>query len=396
MVDRGTVLKVTGIPNADDLAAVQKGQFWAKPGDTQPGLYDLYYEVEYFGKMSGMATDVPIKGYVYSSWLALNGTPAAPSQATQNNNWMSAIPERGQTGNRDEIIKAATAIKAEREGIEARAFSAVKKDGPTKPRDGLQSKEDARTKAYAAWLDAPDTRPSLATSTSDIRWLAFKGVFAGEGNPSTIMTYDNTNITWGVGFSGAGRPGVGATEQMMARLFNQSAASRDALWRAGITVDGTQLIAVRIDNAATGKAVKLRGTQAENFVREQESLLSLMTNVTLGLHTAGQQDPDAVVRQQNLDAQFETFLNNTLAGSAGIIDGMSNDPKAAAVAAHSVHSGQHGWGQYRSVTSLAGVQSAIDNRIAAMKKQNADAKAVGKKLKFSFIVPRSQIEANIK
>jgi len=119
------------------------------------------------------------------------------------------------------------------------------------------------------------------------------------------------------------------------------------------------MVAVRIIDAAGGKAEKLRGTTAENFVRDQQDLLSLMTNVTIGLHKAGQTDPDETVRQQNLDAQFETFLNNTLAGSEGIIDGMSKDAYAAAVAAHSVHTGQHGWGQYRGVTGIAGVEAAI-------------------------------------
>jgi hypothetical protein len=189
---------------------------------------------------------------------------------------------------------------------------------------------------------------------------------------------------------------VGLTEQMMARLFNQSAESRDAFWRAGITVVGTEMVAVRIKNAAAGQAEKLRGTTAENYVRQQQDLLSLMTNVTIGLHQAGQKDPNEYVRQANLDAQFETFLNNTLAGSDGIIEGMSQDPYAAAVAAHSVHTGQHGWGQYRGVKDISGVEAAIRTRIAAMEKQNVDEKAKTGKPKFSFIVPLSQIEANIK
>ena len=308
--------------------------------------------------------------------------------------WLASLTtDKGDTA---AITKAATAIEAERKGIERRAFRTVEKDAPTVPRSGLMSKEDARTKAYRTWLDATDTRPVLAKSADDIRWRAFRKLFDAEGDPSKIMTYDATNITWGVGFSGAGKPGVGATEQMMARLFNQSKISRDAFWRAGITVVGTELIAVRINNAAAGRAEKLHGTLAENFVREQQDLLSLMTNITIGIHQAGQKDPDQTVRQQNLDAQFETFINNTLAGSDGIIDKMSNDAYAAAVAAHSVHSGQHGWGQYKGVTGIAGVEAAIRARIKNMEDQNAAAKAAGQKRKFSFIIPLSQIEANIK
>ncbi len=394
-VNQGTQLKVTGKPKDDDLEKVKKGQYWAKPGDTTPGLYDLYYQVEYFGRMSGGAQDQPIKGYVYTSWLSLTAQPVGPSQAMTANDWMTAIPDQGQTGDAAAITKAATAIAAERKGIEARAFIDVQKKGATIPRSGVMSKDDARTLTYKAWLAAPDTRPSLAKDTNDIRWRAFKRVFAAEGDPSKIMTYDATNITWGVGFSGAGRPGVGQTEQMMARLFNQSDASRDAFWRAGITVVGTEMVAVKIVDAAAGKAEKLHGTKAENYVRDQKELLSLMTNVTIGLDQPGQKDPNEYVRQQNLNAQFETFLHNTLLGSEGIIEGMTGDETAAAVAAHSVHTGQHSWGQYKGVTGLSGVEAAIRARISVLEKQNAEEVAKTGKPKFSFIVPLSQIKANI-
>lgn len=389
IVDQGTQLKVTAKPSDEDLEVIKKGEFWTKPDIPRP---ELFYEVEYFGRMRGGAIDEPIKGYVLTNWISIGGQPAGPSKAMTDNDWMTVIPDQGTKGNTEAISKSAKAIEAERKGIESRPFSFVAKEGDTKPREGLMSKEDERTKAYKTWLDAPDTRPSLAKGTDDIRWLAFKNVFAGEGDPSKIMTYDKTNITWGVGFSGAGNPGVGMTEQMMARLFNQSAESRDAFWRAGITVVGTEMVAVRIINAEAGKAEKLRGTKAENFVREQKQLLSLMTNVTIGLHQRDQKDPDEIVRQENLDAQFETFLHNTLKGSEGIIDGMKGDPIAAAVAAHSVHTGQHSWGQYKGVTGLAGVEAAIRTRIKFLENK----KATDKDSKIGFIYPLDQIEAHIK
>ena len=398
-VDQGTQLKVTGKPKDEDLEKVRKGQYWFKKGDTKPGLYDLYYQVEYFGRMgrpAGVLQDQPIKGYVYTSWLSLTAQPAGPSQAMTNNDWMTIIPEHGQKGDAAAIATSAKAIADERKGIEARAFMNIAKQGSTIPRAGVMSKDDAATLAYKAWLNKADTRPSIAKDANDIRWRAFKRVFPAEGDPSKIMTYDDTNITWGVGFSGAGAPGVGQTEQMMARLFNQSAESRDAFWRAGITVVGTEMVAVKIMDAAAGQAEKLHGTKAENYVREQKELLSLMTNVTLGLIQPGQKEPNAYVRQKNLDAQFETFLHNTLQGSEGIIEGMSGDEVAAAVAAHSVHSGQHSWGQYKGVSDITGVEAAIDARIKVMEQQNKDAADKKEKPKFPFIIPRSQIEAHIK
>jgi len=386
-VNQGIQLKVTGKPTDADLELIKKADFWTQPGATRP---ELFYEVEYFGRMRGGAIDEPIKGYVLTNWITIGGQPAGPSAAVTANDWMSAIPDQGKTGDTAVIAKSAQAIEAERKGIERRAFSTVTAAPPTIPREGLMSKEDPKTKAYKTWLDAADTRPSLAKDVNDIRWLAFKKVFDAEGDPSKIMTYDFTNITWGVGFSGAGNPGVGMTEQMMARLFNQSAESRDAFWRAGITVVGTEMVAVKITDAAAGKAEKLRGTKAENFVRDQQDLLSLMTNVTIGLHKAGQTDPDEFVRQKNLDAQFETFIHNTLRNSEGIIDKMKNDPYAAAVAAHSVHTGQHTWGQYNGVTGIAGVEAAIKARIKSLEDKKAKGEKVG------FIIPLDQIKANIK
>lgn len=395
VVDQGTKLHITGKPKDTDLENVKKGQFWAKPGDTQPGLYDLYYEVEYFGKMgrgAQGAEDRPIRGYVFTGWLSLTAQPAGPSQAMTTNDWMTAIPYHGQKGTPAAIATAAKAILAERTGIEQHEFLPVSERKPRIPRSGYQSKKGARTETYKAWIDAPDTRPALARGANDIRWRVFKKLFEAEGYPWAVMTYDYTNITWGVGFSGAG--GVGMTEQMMARLFNQSAASRDAFWRAGISVVGTELVAVKILDANADKAEKLRGTAAENYVREHKELLSLMTNVTLGFDRPGQQNPNEVVRQENLNAQFETFLNNTLAGSEGIIDGMANDLTAAAVAAHSVHTGDHGWGQYRGVTNISGVEAAINAQIKVLEKRKAEAIARGESPRYIYSL--AQIEANIK
>lgn len=374
-VQKGTQLRVTG---------------YGTPVDSGLDIYDLYYQVEYFGKMSGMwhagaRVDRPIKGYVDASFLDLYGVPLGPSQAMGENDWMTIIPDPYHKGDPDAIAKSALAIEKERKDIEERNFLPVAEGGPKVPREGMMSnkKEDARIQSYILWLKQEDTRPRLATGKDDIRWLAFKKFFDAEGLPSHIMTYDWTNITWGVGFSGSGRGGTGQTEQMMVRLFNQSPASRDALWRAGITVKGLRMVVVKIIDASTGKAHKLWGTMAENYVREQKGLMSLMSNVTIGLHMPGQQSPDEAVRQQNLDAQFETFVNNTLVDSEGIIDQMK--PTAAAVAAHSVLSDQHRWSQYEGVTSLEGVRAVIRWRVAQMKASG----------KYSYVYTLEDIEANI-
>jgi|SRR5829696_3214609 len=54
VVNQGTQLKVTGKPKDEDLKLIQKGDFWTKPDVRRP---ELFYEVEYFGRMRGGATD---------------------------------------------------------------------------------------------------------------------------------------------------------------------------------------------------------------------------------------------------------------------------------------------------------------------------------------------------
>jgi hypothetical protein len=343
------------------------------------------YVVEYDGRMTSQGSQ-KTDGLVRLSDLAVSSKgPAQPekSAAMTGNDWMALIPG----GDPAAVTAALKAIEAARAAIDDRPLNTVKKDGPRVPRDGFQSKADDKTKDYNTWLGDAGTNPRLAADPKDIRWRVFKRVFKAEGSPSDIMTYDATNITWGVGFSGMGSPGVGLTEQMMSRLFNQSPETRDVFWRAGVTVVGTDLYVVEVKDAANGKGDKLKNTAAENHLRLQTKLLSLMTNVTQGYTETGQKDPNKAIRQDNLDAQYETFLNNTLRNSDGIIDTM--DETAAAVAAHAVHSGQHSWGEFAGAGTLGAVKGAIEARIAKLQADKDAGKPVG------YIIPYNDIAANI-
>ncbi|MGD8790258.1 MAG: hypothetical protein PVH05_12330, partial [Burkholderiales bacterium] len=368
-VTSGTLLTVKGI---------------IRPSDTskQP-----VYVVLYHGRMAMKQSEqkemlVPLFDLAVSS----RGPMVAKLSAAQMaNDWMTVVPETGQRGDAEAQKPALRSIRDARAAIEERKLSYVKKKKPNQPREGYKSEVDDKTRDYDKWLRNKDTHPRLAKSAGDIRWNVLRRFFAAEGRPSEMMTYDFTNITWGPGFAGMGASGI--TEQAMARLFNQSEEAKDAFWKVGITVVGADLVMVNIKDAEKGIGEKLHGTRAENELRLDKKLLSFFINVSQGLTEPGQIDPSESLRQDVLDAQFETFLNTTLSGSEGIIEGM--EEMAAAVAAHAVHTGNHGWGEFRGATSLSSVEGRINAQIANLKKQKEQGKKVG------YIVPLDHIKRNL-
>lgn len=123
------------------------------------------------------------------------------------------------------------------------------------------------------------------------------------------------------------------------------------------------------------------------MLRLDKKLLSFFVNVSQGLTQPGQTAPSESLRQKVLDAHFETFLNTALRGSAGIIDDMED--MAAAVAAHAVHSGNHGWGQFRGAKSQTDVEARIRAQIDVLEKKKQSGVDVG------FIVPLDHIKRNL-
>jgi hypothetical protein len=343
--------------------------------------------VHYHGRMA-MKQSEQMEVLVPLSVLAVSTNGPAkeqPSAAQTGNDWMTAVPERGQPGDPEKQKPVLGAIRDARAAIEERKLSKVEKKPPNQPREGYKSEDDDKTKDYDHWLRDKDTHPRLASSPDDVRWNVLRRFFAAEGRPSEMMTYDSTNITWGPGFAGMGVAGI--TEQAMARLFNQSPEAKDAFWKVGITVVGVDLVMVNIKDADQGLGEKLHGTTAENVLRLDRKLISFFINVSQGLTEPGQTNPSETLRQDVLDAHFETFLNTTLRGSEGIIEGM--EEHAAAVAAHAVHSGNHGWGQFRGATSLSAVEERINTQIANLEQQKKDEKFSG------YIVPLEHIKRNL-
>ena len=321
------------------IARLARGAVVPVKGLMRPSDGEPVYVVEYYGRMLGTDQSEKVAGLMRLFDLAVS---AGPAPERPEADWRTVIPERGtkldpvkdaeQIEARD---RAVATIVANRAGIEARPFKkvAAKPNVHTEGRYYRTSDDTAaQAKTYDTWLTS--AVPALATGPDDPRLEAFRDTFAAEGNPSDVMTYDVTNITWGVGFSGhGGKGGVGLTEQLMVRLFNQAPAAREAFWNAGVSVTPETLLVV-VD---AGKKVQLIGALAERHIREQEDLLSLMVNVSQGVFQGPDRNAvDPYLRQRVLDAQFETFINSTL---RGLDLAAFPNPIVRRLAVHAVHAG---------------------------------------------------------
>lgn len=182
-------------------------------------------------------------------------------------------------------------------------------------------------KGYQGWLKT--AVPTIVKDPKDAHWQIYKMLMGWEGDPSTINAYDQVNVTWGSGFSGAG-----PVMELILRVFQKSPEIKAAFYNAGVTIaaDGNFCV---VD---PDKKWKLHGADAQLYVRTHQELLAMMVNCAQGVFQAelankGDKSPDP--RQAALDANFETFM--TGAGNsipAGVL-GWSTEE--AALAAHAVH-----------------------------------------------------------
>lgn len=220
--------------------------------------------------------------------------------------------------------------------------------------------------SYTTWLAT--ALPTSLKDQKDKKWLVYKKVSLWEGNTSAINAYDRANITWGSGFAASG----GQAQELTQKVFEKSPQSRDAFFNAGIALDNkSQYVVVDVD-----KKWKLRGFDAELYIRASTVLQSLMIDVAQGLlppavapapkddRMSGRnpyssyyinpllqlqpgknwstafreiiQEMKAEPKQAVLDANYETFLENALSGiPSGILTGWGVDE--IALAAHAIH-----------------------------------------------------------
>jgi hypothetical protein len=188
---------------------------------------------------------------------------------------------------------------------------------------------------YLAWLKAPTTKPTQCADTNDMRWKVFRRMMDWEGMTSAVNTYDKANVTLGAGFAGAAGGAVqpkGQAQELMGDLFSRSPAAAGMFLAAGLAVDKGEFVV-----ADPARKWKLRGMDAELYVRANKDLMSLYVNVAQGtfLDDKGDKAPRDDTRQAVLDANFATFLNHALAGNPPL----GSDVDLAALKVHAAHSG---------------------------------------------------------
>jgi hypothetical protein len=219
---------------------------------------------------------------------------------------------------------------------------------------------------YLAWLNDPTTKPSQCSDANDMRWRVFRRMMDWEGMASSVNTFDKANVTLGAGFAGSAGGAVqpkGQAQELMGDLFGRSPEAAGMFLAAGLAVDGGEFVAVDTD-----RKWKLRGMDAELYVRANKDLMSLYVNVAQGTFLDDKADatPRTDTRQAVLDANFATFLAHALAGNPPL----GSDVDLAALKVHAAHSGFLSWPQ---VAGFGGIPELVRFIYGAVSRQRADA-----------------------
>jgi hypothetical protein len=227
--------------------------------------------------------------------------------------------------------------------------------------------------AYLAWLNDPKTKPSQCSDPGDMRWKVFKRMMDWEGMTSAVNTFDKANVTLGAGFAGSAGGAVqpkGQAQELMGDLFTRSPAVAGMFLAAGLTVADGGFVVVD-----TERKWKLKGMDAELYVRANKDLMSLYVNVaqgafledrTKGVDPKTQPGADNDARQAVLDANFQTFLGHALASNPPL----GSDVDLAALKVHAAHSGFLNWGQVGGYGDIASLVKFI---YGAVSRQRAEA-----------------------
>jgi len=229
-----------------------------------------------------------------------------------------------------------------------------------------QQTVDASTE-YLAWLNDPKTKPSQCSDATDMRWRVFRRMMDWEGMTSAVNTFDKANVTLGAGFAGSAGGAVqpkGQAQELMADLFARSPEVAGIFMGAGLTVADGGFVVVD-----TERKWKLKGMDAELYVRANKDLMSLYVNVAQGVFL-GEDKTDKTPRddprQAVLDANFQTFLGHALAGNPPL----GSDVDLAALKVHAAHSGFLTFGQVGGYGSIAELVKFI---YGAVSRQRAEA-----------------------
>ncbi|MDQ3928356.1 MAG: hypothetical protein M3328_04310 [Chloroflexota bacterium] len=201
---------------------------------------------------------------------------------------------------------------------------------------------------YEQWRKSSDATPDAVKKNPDDPLVKAQVELwqdiGGEGDPSSMNTWDMMNVTYGRGFAAGGQ-----LQQVMQILFKSDPDAAKIFFDAGIAMEGGQFLVVNLDS----KLAELNDS-AERVIQVDRKLVSLFVNLA-----QSKEHRKAVV-----NAQWETFIKNTGNMPPEVVGW--GDRKARAVAGHNIHGGGFSWGNFKGDGgSLKRVVATIGYKLGA-------------------------------
>src|SRR6185437_6656886 len=159
--------------------------------------------------------------------------------------------------------------------------------------------------------------------------------------------------------SAGGKQTPGQAQELMVELCARSALAKSMFSDAGLVMDGTDFVIVDPD-----QKWKIRGTDAELYLRANRDLLSLYVNIAQGvfIDDKSQTTPKDDLRQATLDANFEVFSKHSARGVTAAQ--LGGDVDLAALKLHAAHSGSFGFGEVAGFGSVSDLVQYIYGKVS--------------------------------
>jgi hypothetical protein len=254
-------------------------------------------------------------------------------------------------GQPDQVDAAIQGVVTARQAIPARNVTTDPLNGKKGNYYNANTDKSGASDAYQA--GRATRHPSVHYDDKDVkdqrRWALFQKIWAHEGDPGIVTTFDKT-LTIGAGFSSAGTQ----AEKVLGYALDHLPDAKATAFVAGLTVQGANMTAVDTQNK-----VIVSGAAAAAYVQTAPELISFISNLLIGAQLDAQDKPPdadaaAAQRQTMLDAQWVSFLSSTLTGIPdNILTTWAIGP--ASLAAHARHAvpGFFPWSVFAGVSPSA-------------------------------------------
>ncbi|MFT5455006.1 MAG: hypothetical protein ACI9K2_001484 [Myxococcota bacterium] len=291
--------------------------------------------------------------------------------------WETTVPKpgKGASPTTASVAKTVAAIRTARASISDR--KKVRRRTKGKRLLGYvytASGDKVGAALYRKWLGgATPSDKDLRNSKTRKQWELFQDTAKGEGDPSSMNTWDDQDVTLGAGFSAAGQ-----LQRVLAGFFTRAPSAMRRFYEAGILLNGSTFVAVDV-----AKNVRLEGDAAKKLIKYDKTLITLFIDLAQSTERddgLGNTDKGPTLRQHMLDAQFSLFQDK--AGNVPTF-ALSWSRTARAVAGHANHwlPGVYPWSRFKStkgdLAKIAAVfgQCYVKWRVKATKLKNTKALA---------------------